>query len=120
MLKITDIVALAKAGYSVSDVKELLSMTSSEETEPTVQDNKKQDEKTEQPKGGKDTATTEPQKSTADPEEQTAINEYKEQIEKLNQKIEELQQQNVRRDNSGKEPEKSPTEIIDDITRSFM
>lgn len=119
-MKLSDIIALAKAGYSVSDVKELISLSSSEDPEPAPQEDKPEDEKTDEPEGAKDTGDEAPQKSTTDPAKVTAIDDYKKQIDKLNQKIEELQQQNVHRDNSGKEPEKSPTETIDDITRSFM
>ena len=119
-MKLSDIIALAKAGYSVSDVKELISLSSSEDSEPAPQEDKPKDEKTDEPESAKDTGDEAPQKSTTEPAKVTAIDDYKKQIDKLNQKIEELQQHNVHRDNSGKEPEKSPTEIIDDITRAFM
>lgn len=119
-MKLSDIIALAKAGYSVSDVKELISLTSSEDPEPAPQENNTPDEKTEEPEGAKDTGDEAPQKSTAEPAKVTAIDDYKKQIEDLKKQVSDLQQKNVHKDNSGKEPEKSPTEIIDDITRSFM
>ena len=78
-MNLKDIIALAKAGYSVSDVKELISMASSEDTEPAAQETPK-DEKTEGPETGKDTASEEPEKSTEDPAKVVAIDEYKKQI----------------------------------------
>lgn len=118
-MKLTDIIALAKAGYSVSDVKELMNLASSEDKDPEPQDEPK-DEKTEEPKTGKDTASTEPEKSTEAPEKVIAIDEYRKQIEELEKQVKDLQQKNIHKDVSSNQNEKTDKEIMDDITRSFM
>lgn len=119
-MKLSDIIALAKAGYSVSDVKELISLTSSEDPEPAPQDDTTPDEKTDEPEDAKDTGDEAPQKSTAEPAKVTAIDDYKKQIEDLKKQVTDLQQKNVHKDNSGNPPSKTDEELLDDITRSFM
>lgn len=119
-LGIMDIVALAKAGYSVSDVKELFSLASSEEKEPEKQEENEPDEKTDEPEDAKDTGTEDPQKSTEDPAKVTAIDEYKKQVEELKKQVKDLQDKNVHQDNSGNDNQKSDEDILNDITRSFM
>lgn len=118
-MNLKDIIALAKAGYSVSDVKELISLSSSEDPEPAEQE-KTPDEKTEEPETGKDTASREPEKSTEDPAKVVAIDEYKKQIDDLKKQVKDLQEKNTHKDVSGNKNEKSNEEIINDITRSFM
>lgn len=118
-MNLKDIIALAKAGYSVSDVKELIAMASSEDAEPAQQEDKPKDEKTEEPEAGKDTASKEPEKSTEDPVKVTAIDEYKKQIEDLEKQVKDLQQKNIHTDVSN-HPDKSDEDIMNDLTRSFM
>ena len=118
-MNLMDIIALAKAGYSVSDVKELLSLTSSEDKEPAPQET--EDEKTEVPEEVKEpTHKQEPEKSTEDPAKVVAIDTYKQQIAELEKQVKDLQQKNVHTDVSQKEPGKTDEDIINDITRSFM
>lgn len=119
-MNLKDIIALAKAGYSVSDVKELIAMASSEDQEPAKQEEKPKDEKTEEPQTGKDTASREPEKSTEDPAKVIAIDEYKKQIDDLKNQIKDLQEKNTHKDVSGNKNDKSDEDIINDITRSFM
>lgn len=120
-LNLSDIVALAKSGYSVSDVKELISLSSSDDT-PQEQEEKPKDEKEArtQESGKEPPQEPEPKKSTEAPADASAIDEYKKEIEKLKDQISNLQKENVNRDNSGKDPGKSDEDILDDITRSFM
>lgn len=115
---LSDIVALAKQGYSVSDVKELISLASSTETEPKEEE-KGQDEKTQQHEAGKEQPEEAVQKSTDDSSKVTAIDEYKKKIEDLESKLSRLQEENVHKDNS-QNKEKSDDEIMNDITRAFM
>lgn len=117
-MKLSDIIALAKAGYSVSDVKELMTLASSEDKEPAPKEEPK-DEKTEEPETGKDTASKEPEKSTEAPENVIAIDEYKKQIEELEKQVKDLQQKNIHTDVSNK-PDKSDEDLMNDLTRSFM
>lgn len=118
-MNLKDIIALAKAGYSVSDVKELISMASSEDQEPAEQEEPK-DEKTEEQNTGKDTAGKAPEKSTEDTAKVVAIDEYKKQIDDLKNQIKDLQEKNTHKDVSGNKDDKSNEDIINDITRSFM
>ena len=115
---LSDIVALAKQGYSVSDVKELISLASSQETAQD-DDKKDQDEKTELHEAGKEQPEEAPKKSTDTSSDESAIDEYKKKVEELEAKLSKLQQENVTRDNSEKH-EKSDEEVLNDITRSFM
>ena len=115
---LSDIVALAKQGYTVSDVKELISLASSTETEPKEEEND-QDEKTQQHEAGKEQPEEAVQKSTDDSSKVTAIDEYKKKIEDLENKLSRLQEENVHKDNS-QHKEKSDDEIMNDITRAFM
>ena len=126
-MNLKDIIALAKAGYSVSDVKELISMTSSDDPEPAAQEEKPKDEKTEEPETGKDTASEAPEKSTEDPAKVIAIDEYKKQIDEykkqiddLKKQVKDLQEKNTHKDVSGNKDDKSDEDVINDITRSFM
>ena len=120
-LNLADIIALAKQGYKVSDVKELIALASSEDTDSAAQE-QPQDEKKEEPQESvkEPTQEKEPQKSTKDHADDNAINEYKKKIEELEDKISRLQKDNVSKDNSNNPPGKSDEEILDDITRSFM
>lgn len=120
-LNLADIVALAKQGYKVSDVKELITLASSEDTDSAAQE-KPQDEKKEEPQESvkEPTQEKETQKSTKEPAEDSVINEYKKKIEELEEKVSKLQKDNVNRDNSSNTPGKSDEEILDDVTRSFM
>lgn len=116
---LSDIVALAKQGYSVSDVKELISLTSSTEADPKEEVTDDQDKKTQQHEAGKEQPEEAVQKSTDDSSKVTAIDEYKKKIEELEGKLSKLQEQNVHKDNS-EHKEKSDDEIMNDITRAFM
>lgn len=115
---LSDIVALAKQGYSVSDVKELIALTSSEETKPT-EDKENQDKKTEQHEAGKEQPEEAPKKSTDKSSEVIAIDEYKKKIEELEGKLSKLQESNATKDNSEKH-EKSDEDIALDLARSYM
>lgn len=121
-LNLSDIVALAKSGYSVSDVKELISLSSSDDAHQE-QEEKPKDEKEAQPQesGKEPPQETDPKKSTEDPaQDASAIDEYKKEIEKLKEQINNLQKENVNKDISGNDKGKSDEEILNDITRSFM
>ena len=119
-MNISDIVALAKAGYKPSDVKDLINLASSKE-EPRQDEEKDQDKKSEQHDDGKEQPKEAPKKSTDDsPKEANAIDEYKKEIEDLKSQLQKLQSDNVHKDNKDKDNEKSDEDILTDITRSFM
>lgn len=121
-LNLSDIVALAKSGYSVSDVKELINLSSSEDVHQGQEEKPKDEKEAQTQESGKEPPQeTEPKKSTEEPaQEASAIDEYKKEIEQLKEQINNLQKENVNRDNSGKKQDKSDEDILDDITKSFM
>jgi len=112
-MKISDLVALAKMGYSPAEVKDLLSM------EPTTQDTP--EEKTEEQK-------TEPKASPEDepaPEIVETIN-YKElytdaekEIESLRDQLKTAQAQNTALNVAPLETD-SDSDILNDLARAFM
>lgn len=91
-LSLNDIVALAKAGYKPSDVKEIISMNTDNDT-PV--ENKPSEPVTEEP-----TAVTESENVTQQPEETKKepeeVLQYKKQIEELQKKLQDAQQANVK------------------------
>lgn len=118
-MNISDIVALAKQGYKPSDIKELISLASSEEGNPKEEE-KIQVEKTEQHEDGKEQPDKAPKNTTEDSSEKvTAIDEYKNKIAELEEKVKSLQNANVHKDNSDTKT-KSDEDMLNDITRSFM
>lgn len=120
-MNLTDIIALAKAGYKPSDVKELMSLTSSKEESPKDDEAKNQDKKTEQHEDGKEQPDEAPKKSTDDSStDASAIDGYKRKIEELEEKLQKLQSENVHKDNNEEDNGKSDEDIINDITRAFM
>lgn len=120
-MNITDIVALAKAGYKFSEVKELLTLANQSEDETAPEGDKKdQPEKTEQHDAGKEHPEDAPKKGTDTPEEDSAILSYKEKIQELEEKLQKLQSDNVHKDQSDKTGTKTDEETLDEITASFM
>lgn len=113
MLNISDIVALAKAGYKVSDVKELISM--SQQPEPKSEpDPEPKSEPEPEPK-----AEPEPEPK-AEPEPEPEPNaEPDSEVAKLKKQIADMQAANLRKSMIGKE---TPTDqdVINDLVRSFM
>lgn len=116
-MKLTDIIALAKAGYSVSDVKELMNLSSSEDT-PDVEENKQPEVKKEQEEG-KEQPNEASEKGTVNSTDNSAIDIYEAKIKELENKVTQLQSENVHKDVSDPNA-KSDEELAEDFTRSFM
>lgn len=112
MLNLSDVVALARAGYSVKDVKELMEMSKSqpETTQP---------ETTEQPQlsQSEDVSSGNVAESLPKESEQPAAEpDYKAMYEAEHQKVSDLQNKNNRADVST--PEVSQDDLLD-IVRSY-
>lgn len=113
MLNLSDVVALARAGYSVKDVKELMEMSKS-------QPDTAQPETTEQPQiisqsedaSSGNVAESQPKES----EQPAAEPDYKALYEAEHQKVSDLQNKNNRADVST--PEVSQDDLLD-IVRSY-
>ena len=87
-MKFTDIIALAKAGYTPADIKDLLALDSHEPVQTPEEKNEPDDQEGTQPE---DAEPNTPRDSDTD--ESTRF--YEEQINKLKKNIEELQKANV-------------------------
>lgn len=112
-MKITDIIALAKMGYSPAEVKDLLSM-GDESPQPT--DNEPEVQKTEPKESPKD---------TPEPEEAEAIN-YKElylsakkELESARDQLKEAQTLNTTAVNIPA-PQDTDSDILSELVRDFM
>lgn len=100
-IKFSDIIALAKSGYTVSDVKELMQLSetpSNDETE-APQDN------------------TEPAAEDPEEPEQEEV-DYKTLYEQEQEKVKRLQA--VNRNQNAQTNEKTDQEILMDLARDFM
>lgn len=109
MLNLSDVVALARAGYSVKDVKELMEMSKSQ-PETTQPETKEPEVISETPSGN--VAESQPKES----EPPAAEPDYKAMYEAEHQKVSDLQNKNNRADVST--PEVSQEDLLD-IVRSF-
>lgn len=125
-ITIKDIVALATAGYKVSEVKELLSLANQSETKSAEEGEEDQPEKTEQHEAGKEQHEAgkeqpeeAPKKGTDTPEEDSAILSYKQKIEELEAQVQKLQSANVHKDQSGKET-KNDEDLLNELTQTYM
>lgn len=123
-LNLTDIVALAKAGYKPSDVKELIELASAHKEGPEKEkevETKDQAEVQVKGSSGSDQPSDETEKATGTASEDSAILSYKEKIEELEGKLSKLQSDNVHKNNYDTiKNQKSDEELLDDITRSYM
>lgn len=111
---IMDIVALAKAGFSVSDVKELMSM----ETEPEA--DHKPEEPEEQPGAEPEKPKPENEAEESARPEHDNIEEMRKQIQELQAKLEASQSSNNHKDLSGGIPAKSNEDILADAYRNLL
>ena len=122
-LNLTDIVALAKAGYKPSDVKELIELASAHKEEPEKEkevETKDQAEVQVKGSNGSDQPSDETEKATGTASEDSAILSYKEKIEELEGKLSKLQTENVHKNSEQNLNKKSDEELLDEITRSYM
>ena len=114
ILGITDIVALAKAGYKPSDVKELLEIEKQDQTkdpEPSPEESAKPDvqppTENEPKKSAKDQEGTQGKENNID---------YKKEYETIKQQLETLQKENTKTDISDNiEKPKSLAEILAEV-----
>lgn len=113
MLNLSDVVALARAGYSVKDVKELMEMSKSqpETTQPETTAETKTPSQSENADSG-NVAESLPKES----EPPAAEPDYKAMYEAEHQKVSDLQNKNNRADVST--PEVSESDLLD-IVRSY-
>lgn len=116
MLKLDDIVALAKSGYKVSDVKELIELSKEASTdvskgtvaiEESVQEDTHEESVNIQPEDTKQEAEAE------------KIVDYKAKVEELEEKIKVLQKANTEKKIADTD-EKSDSDVLAEAVKSFM
>lgn len=101
-IKFSDIIALAKSGYSVADVKELMQLS---ETPSNDAPEAQQDEK---------------EPAAEDPEEEKEEEpDYKKLYEEEAEKVRKMQRENINK-NAQQPKEKTDMEILMDMARDFM
>lgn len=102
-IKFSDIIALAKSGYTVSDVKELMQLS-----DATTSSN----DETEAPQDNQEPAAEDPE----EPEQEEV--DYKTLYEQEQEKVKRLQA--VNRNQNAQTNEKTDQEILMDLARDFM
>lgn len=118
---ISDLIALAKAGYTPAQVKELLSMDAENKAkvEEAPQAVPKEETQREAPKTETDASTPKlPEDIKSDLEKQ--IEDLKKELEENKEKLQQAQQQNTTADISGNTKTKSVEEVLNGIARDFM
>lgn len=110
-MKFTDILALAKQGYTPADIKDLLSLQIPDESEakPPEEDHTERAED-DDPDQQKDDAT---------PEEKEPAPDYKKLYEETEQKLREAQKTNVTK-NIDDPNKKDNASLLNEIVASFM
>ena len=111
---LTDIIALAKAGYSPKDIKDLIALS-----EPTPQAPETPDPEPEKKPEPETPSIEEPTKEIPAIDEKSNVIDYQEKVKELEAKIAEMQKENVSKDISGNET-KSDDDMLADLVRKYM
>lgn len=109
-MNISDVVSLARAGYKMADIKELLA-TEEKEKKDEKPDEEEKDEKDEKPD-----EKTDEEKGKEQLEE---IDKLKKQVENLTKALKEAQKANTDADMSDKD-KKDDVDVLTDFVKSFM
>ena len=126
---IMDIVALAKAGYSVTDVKELIELSKGDQSSDSSTSISGDDAAGGDPNtppadkssiipDGKEDSKNDNQ-DNKDSDDQTKIVDYKQKIADLEEKLSKLQSDNTHQ-NMADAQAKSDSEVLAELARSFM
>lgn len=120
---LADVAALARAGYSVSDVKEILQMSKTqpdaaagEPEEPEEQQDKKEPEK---PNPEKEEEPGAPGKADNIEDLKKQIATMQEQNDKLQEQLKQAQKDNINKDQGNKET-RTNDELLGAIFKDFM
>lgn len=111
---LTDIIALAKAGYSPKDIKDLIALS-----EPTPQASETPDPEPEKKPEPETPSIEDPTKEIPAIDEKSNVINYEEKVKELEAKIAEMQKENVSKDISGSET-KSDDDFLADLVRKYM
>ena len=114
-MKFGDLIALAKAGYKPSEIKELLSLDAeSAGVEKPAETVPKEETQPEPEKTEEKPADPEAEK----PEDIDDMHELQAEIDRLRQQLAKAQEENTKKDTSGNL--KDPQEELNEIVRRFM
>lgn len=113
---LTDIIALAKAGYSPKDIKDLIALAEPTPQAPGSTDPEPEPEGT---PGPETPSIEEPTKEIPAIDEKSNVIDYQEKVRELEAKIAEMQKENVSKDISGNEI-KSDDDMLADLVRKYM
>lgn len=116
MLKLTDIISLAKAGYSLSDVKELISLASEKEEKEEGAELPTENPGTADENPTTDSSITNPQgKPNEENPDLNRIKELEEQVKTLTNQLATAQRNNINKDQSGNFKPVDPMAAVLDI-----
>ena len=121
-MKFSDILALAKNGYSPKDIKDLLALADPEEQEPEPEPQPEPEPKPKQEPEKQEPEPKqkqEPEKQEPEPKQKQEPDDKDAKIIDLEKKIAELQKLNTTKDLSDKKP-KSDDDIFNELMREFM
>ncbi len=114
-MNLSDIIALAKAGYKPKDIKELIEL--GKEAQTTGAEEPAETDPKEDPQPEPEKAPAEP--ASADPGA-IKIKELEAQLAQVRQDLAKAQRNNTSRDNSGAAGPEDPQAVLNDIARKFM
>ena len=116
---ISDLAALARAGFTPAQVKEILKVQGTEaESKPEEAAEIIPKEETQPEPQKNEPEATVPEIKDNSAQENDTMKELRLELERVKKDLAEAQQANVRRDNSGNEPNKE--EQLNEIVRAFM
>lgn len=114
-MKFSDILALAKQGYTPSDIKELIALPVEQEQQETVGESLP----TDQQEQSKEAVSTDVD-AVADQASRDTEQDNADKIKELESEIKRLQEENIRIAQPAKQQEKTPQDRLNDLARSFM
>lgn len=126
---LSDIAALAKSGYSVADIKELLSLSTNSSTtsdlaasdNPQPEAATSEDHKKEEPTKNENQEINKNDSSSSDTEEYTKkIADLESKITDLTDKLSKAQKDNVRSDMADADEQKDAATILSELAVSYM
>ena len=114
-MKLTDVIALAKAGYKKADIDELLTVQVDEPDDDKAAPASTEAEPA--PEGG---AEISPETSSNVPDYEALYNEVMKDLEKTRNDLKVAQDQNRHANNSGSGNEPDPWKDLEEIARGYM
>lgn len=117
MFSFSDLVALAKQGYTPADIKELIELSKTTEKEDLKASEGDTITDVETPS---DTVAKEPEEAKEEPDqEDSKIVDYKKKVEELEKKLADLQKANTEK-NIADTDDKSDLDVFTEAMKSFM